>query len=56
MFDFERYAMSKIDVRQTQVQIPDSIKWTLQEGLPKNSLENAVLAGSLDGEGIRWPL
>jgi hypothetical protein len=39
--------MSKINLSQTQVQIPDSIKWTLQEGFPKNSLENAVLAGSL---------
>jgi hypothetical protein len=48
--------MSKIDLGKTQVQMPDSIKWTLQEGLPKNSLENAVLAGRLDGEGIYFSL
>jgi hypothetical protein len=51
-----RCAMSKIDFSQTQVQMPDSIKWTGQDGFPKNSLENAVLAGSLDGEGIYFSL
>jgi hypothetical protein len=48
--------MSKINLSQTQVRMPDSIKWTGQEGFPKNSLENAVLAGSLNGEGIYFTL
>lgn len=52
----ERFAMSKIDLSQTQFQIPDSIEWTLQQGFPKNSLENAVVAGSLDGEGVYFTL
>jgi hypothetical protein len=46
--------MSKIDLSLTQVRMPASIKWTLQEGFPKNSLENAVQAGSLDG--LAWQL
>ena len=48
--------MSKINVSQTQVRMPDAIEWTLQEGFPQNSLENAVQAGSLDGEGIYFSL
>jgi hypothetical protein len=48
--------MSKINLSQTQVRKPDSINWTGQEGFPHNSLENAVLAGSLDGEGIYFTL
>jgi hypothetical protein len=48
--------MSKINSSQTQIQLPDSIKWTGQEGFPKKSLENAVLAGSLDGQGIYFTL
>jgi hypothetical protein len=48
--------MSKINLTQTQVRVADSIKWTLQEGFPQNSLENAVLAGSLDGGGIYFSL
>jgi hypothetical protein len=46
----------QVNLSQTQVRVPDSIKWTLQEGFPQNSLENAVLAGSLDGEGIYFSL
>jgi hypothetical protein len=48
--------MSKINLSQTQIQLPDSIEWTGQKGFPKKSLENAVLAGSLDGPGIYYSL
>jgi hypothetical protein len=48
--------MSKINLSQTQVRISDSITWTLQQGFPQNSLENAVLAVSLDEEGIYFTL
>jgi hypothetical protein len=48
--------MSKINLTQTQVRIPDSIKWTHEEGFPQDSIENAVLAGSLEGEGIYFTL
>ncbi len=44
--------MSKINSSQTQIKLPDSIEWVGQEGSPKNSLENAVLSGSLDDYGI----
>ena len=37
--------MSKISLSQTQIQLPNFIKWTGQEAFPKKSLENAVLAG-----------
>ena len=48
--------MSKINSSQTQNSIAQFIKWTGQEGFPKKSLENAVLAGSLDGTGIYYSL
>jgi hypothetical protein len=48
--------MSKIDLSQTQIKLPDSIKWIRQEGFPKNSLENTVLAGSIDDKGIYYSL
>lgn len=48
--------MSKINSSQTQIKLPDSIKWVGQEGFPKNSLENAVVAGSLDHDGIYFTL
>jgi len=46
--------MSKIDSSQTQIKLADSIKWIGQDGYPKNSLENAVLAGGLDDKGIYY--
>jgi hypothetical protein len=48
--------MSKINLSQTQIQLPDSIKWVGQEGFPKNSLENAVLADSIDDPEIYFSL
>jgi hypothetical protein len=48
--------MSKINSSQTQIQLPDSIEWIDQEGFPKKSMENAVLAGSLDRAGIYYSL
>jgi hypothetical protein len=48
--------MSQINLSQIQVRMPDSIKWTGQEGFPQNSLENVVLAGSLGEEGIFFSL
>jgi len=48
--------MSRIDATQTQIQLRDSIKWTSQEGFPKKSLENAMLAGNLDSTGIYYSL
>jgi hypothetical protein len=48
--------LSKIDPTQTQIKLPDSIRWVGQEGFPKNILENAVLAGSLDDSGIYYSL
>jgi hypothetical protein len=50
------FLLSTIDPSQTQIKLPDSIKWVGQEGFPKNSLENAVLAGSLDDNGIYYSL
>ena len=48
--------MSSNNPGQTQIQLPDSIERTAQEGFPKQSLENAVLAGSLDGTGLYFSL
>ena len=44
--------MSKIDISQTKIRLPDDIKWVGQPGFPDRSLENAVLAGDLKGKGI----
>lgn len=44
--------MSKIDISQTKIWLPKDIKWVGQPGFPDRSLENAVLAGDLDGNGI----
>jgi hypothetical protein len=52
----ENALMSRINPSQTQIQLPDSIKWTGQEGFPRQSLENAVLAGSADGTGLYYAL
>jgi hypothetical protein len=35
--------MSKIDISQTKIWLPDDIKWVGQPGLPERSLENAAL-------------
>jgi hypothetical protein len=45
----ESNAMSKIDISQTKIRLPDDIKWVGQPGFPDRSLENAVLAGDLNG-------
>jgi hypothetical protein len=44
--------MSKINLSQTQIHLPDSIDWISREGFPEKSLEDAILAGSPDGTGI----
>jgi hypothetical protein len=49
---FGEVPMSKINFSQTQVRVPDSIKWTGQEGFPQNSLENARPAASMEKESI----
>ncbi|GGA02538.1 hypothetical protein [Dyella caseinilytica] len=48
--------MSKINFQQTQVVLPESIKWTKQEGFPDFSLENASLFGDIDGGGLYFSL
>jgi hypothetical protein len=48
--------MSKVNLSQTQIQLPASIEWTGQEHFPEKSLENAVLAGSIDDPGIYFSL
>ncbi len=48
--------MSKIDISQTKIRLPDDIKWVGQPGFPDRSLENAVLAGDLNGKGIYYTL
>jgi len=40
--------MSKINLSQTQIQLPDSIEWPGSERFPEKSLKDTVLAGSLD--------
>jgi hypothetical protein len=48
--------MSKIDISQTNICLPKDIKWVGQPGFPDRSLENAVLAGDLNGKGIYYTL
>jgi hypothetical protein len=48
--------MSKINLSQTQIQLPDSIEWPGSERFPEKSLKDTVLAGSLEGTGIYYTL
>jgi hypothetical protein len=48
--------MTKLNINQTQITLPDVIKWIGQKGFPENSLDNAVLTGSLDSAGIYYSL
>jgi hypothetical protein len=48
--------MSKIDISQTKIRLPNDIKWVSQPGFPGRSLENAVLAGTLNGKGVYYTL
>ena len=48
--------MSKIDISQTKIALPDDIKWVGQPGFPDRSLENSVLEGDLNGKGIYYTL
>jgi len=48
--------MSKINISQTKIHLPDDIKWAGQPGFPDRSLENSVLAGTLNGKGIYYTL
>jgi hypothetical protein len=52
----EDNATSKIDISQTKTWLPDDIKWVGQPGFPDRSLENAALAGDLNGKGIYYTL
>jgi hypothetical protein len=40
-------AAGRLATNGTQITLPDEIKWSKQDGFPDNSLDNAVLAGSL---------
>ncbi len=44
--------MSKLDPRQTIIQLPDEIPWRVPEGAPPHSVAEAALAGSEDADGI----
>ena len=48
--------MTKINLSQTEIRLPDVITWTLQQDFPERSLENAVQFGDLDGQGIYFSL
>jgi hypothetical protein len=52
-------AISSLFAGGTQITLPEAIKWTKQAGFPNQSLDNAVLAGSLIEQGlyltlVRW--
>jgi hypothetical protein len=44
---FTNAAAGRLATNGTQITRPDEIKWSRQDGFPDNSLDNAVLAGSL---------
>jgi hypothetical protein len=48
--------MSRLNTSQTQIQLPASIRWTAQERFSDKNLENAVLAGNLDGTVLYYSL
>ncbi|MFE2068142.1 hypothetical protein ACFXDH_38180 [Streptomyces sp. NPDC059467] len=51
--------MSKLDPHQTLITVPEKIPWRVPAGAPRESVEEAVLAGS-EGEAgdylvlMRW--
>jgi hypothetical protein len=48
--------MTRINLRQTEIRLPNVISWTLQSDFPEQSLENAVQFGDLDGQGVYFTL
>jgi hypothetical protein len=48
--------MSKVDISQTKIALPDDIKWVGQPGFPDRGLENSVLEGDLNGKEIYYTL
>jgi hypothetical protein len=43
--------VSKLDPRQTLITLPDEIPWQVPDGVPPDSVAEAVLAGAEEQEG-----